>query len=66
MVDCAHPFPVGEESIGCERVLEHVDLTRPSEHSLVPGLELLQDPGVVLGLLEVGEGDAGDEVDPLA
>ena len=47
-------------------MLEHVDLTRPAEHALVPGLELLQDPGVVLGLLEVGEGDAGDEVDPLA
>ena len=28
-------------------------------------LELLQDPGIVLRLLEVGEGDAGDKVDLL-
>ena len=28
-------------------------------------LEVLEDPGVVLWLLEVGEGDAGDEVDLL-
>ena len=33
---------------------------------LVFRLEVLQDPGVVLRLLEVGEGDAGDQVDLLS
>ena len=41
----------------------HVDLAGPFEDPLVGALQLLEDPAVVLRLLEVGEGDAGDEVD---
>ena len=33
--------------------------------SLVPGLQSAQDPAVVDGLLQVGEGDAGHQVDTL-
>ena len=41
----------------------HVDLAGPFEDPLVGALQLLEDPAVVLRLLEVGEGDAGCEVD---
>ena len=44
-------------------MFEHVDLPGPFEDPLVGALQLTQEPAVVLRLLQVGEGDAGSQVD---
>ena len=44
-------------------MFENIDLSRPFEDPLVVALQLLQNPAVVSGLLQVWKGDAGSEVD---
>ena len=44
-------------------MFEDIDLARPLEDPLVGALQLAEYPAVVLRLLEVGEGHAGDQVD---
>ena len=44
-------------------MFENIDLSRPLKDPLVVALQLLQKSPVLCGLLEVGKGDAGSQVD---
>ena len=44
-------------------MFENIDLSRPFEDPLVVALQLLHKSPIFRGLLEVGKGDAGSQVD---